>query len=332
MILVSSPWDQSRNTPREEYIVIRGIYSLYGKAGNLENVEVEAQHNYNRESREAVYRFFGKHILGQADMSQFAEKPFQVERNEDMLALHGRQLPKSALNYDRLFRQWRDSAMRQTTQTQDHAVLRQRLEYALAAEWPSRVVTEISGENIVMGRAGRRDRVPGRWHPGKGSPLLLVHPDGAAAAAKTSHAQAALAAGRPLLLIDAFQTGAAAAPRDRSHRYFLTFNKSDDANRVQDILTAIAFLHSQTPERIELRGLDNAGVWSLFAAAVARVETVLKADLNGFQGRDEDFLTRFFVPCIQRAGGLDAALHLTETLRSPLSTSNTRHEKAEPAR
>ena len=132
MILVSSPWDQSRNTPREEYIVIRGIYSLYGKAGNLENVEVEAQHNYNRESREAVYRFFGKHILRQADMSQFSEKPFQVEKNEDMLALHGRQLPKSALNYDRLFRQWRESAMRQTAQTQDQAVLRQRLEYALA--------------------------------------------------------------------------------------------------------------------------------------------------------------------------------------------------------
>src|SRR5437870_2634766 len=63
MIIVSSPWDQSRNTPREEYIVIRGIYHLYGKTHDLENVEVEAQHNYNRESREAVYRFFGKHFL-----------------------------------------------------------------------------------------------------------------------------------------------------------------------------------------------------------------------------------------------------------------------------
>jgi hypothetical protein len=332
MILVSSPWDQSRNTPREEYIVIRGIYSLYGKAGNLENVEVEAQHNYNRESREAVYRFFGKQILRQADISQFSEKPFQVERNEDMLALHSRQLPKSALNYDRLFRNWRESAIRQTAQAGDQGVLRQRLAYALASEWPSRVVTEISGKNIVMGRAGRKDRVPGQWHPGKGSPLLLVHPDGAAAAGKTPHAQAVLAAGRPLLLIDAFQTGTAAAPRDRSHRYFLTFNKSDDANRVQDILTALAFLHSQTSERIELRGVGNAGIWCLFAASVARVETLLEADLDNFQARDEDFLGRFFVPSIQRAGGLDAALRLTEAFRRPSSTSSSRHEKAASGR
>jgi len=93
-------------------------------------------------------------------------------------------------------------------------------------------------------------------------------------------AQAAIAAGRPLMLIDVFQTGTAAAPRDRSHRYFLTFNKSDDANRVQDILTALAFVHSQTSERIELRGLGNAGIWCLFAASVARVETLLEADLD----------------------------------------------------
>ncbi len=326
MILVSSPWDQSRNTPREEYIVIRGIYSLYGKAQNLENVEVEAQHNYNRESREAVYRFFGKHILRQADMSQFSEKPFQVERSEDMLALHGKQLPKNAVDHDGLFRQWRDSAMRQTAQTRDQAVLRQRLAYALASEWPSRVVSEVSGEDIVMGRAGKNDRVPGRWHPGKGSPLLIVHPDGSAAAVKTSQAQAALAAGRPVLSIDAFQTGSAVAPRDRSHRYFLTFNKSDDANRVQDILTALAFLQSQTSGRIELRGVGNAGIWCLFAAAVARGEVQLEADLDDFQGRDDDFLRRFFVPCIQRAGGLDAALRLTESFRQPPSTSGSRQE------
>ena len=34
--------------------MIRRIYALYGKSDNVENVEVEAQHNYNRESREAV--------------------------------------------------------------------------------------------------------------------------------------------------------------------------------------------------------------------------------------------------------------------------------------
>jgi hypothetical protein len=42
-----------------------------------------------------------------------------------------------------------------------------------------------------------------------------------------------------------------------------TFHKSDEANRVQDLLRALAFLRSQTQQRIELRGLNKAGVWCL---------------------------------------------------------------------
>ena len=111
-------------------------------------------------------------------------------------------------------------------------------------------------------------------------------------------------AGRTVLMIDAFQTGGAVAPRNRSVPHFLTFNKSDDANRVQDILTALAYLNSPGAELI---GLDKAGIWCLFAAAVAPQRVNLKADLSGFSGTDQDFVGRFFVPDIQRAGGLRVA-------------------------
>ena len=103
--------------------------------------------------------------------------------------------------------------------------------------------------------------------------------------------------------------------RDRSPRYFLTFNKSDDANRVQDILTALAWLRKQTTGKIELQGSGKAGIWCLFAAAVADMDLTLKADLDKFSGTDEDFLRQFFVPGIQRAGGLEAALRLTAAVR-----------------
>jgi hypothetical protein len=103
--------------------------------------------------------------------------------------------------------------------------------------------------------------------------------------------------------------------RDRSSRYFLTFNKSDDANRVQDILTALAWLQKQTTDKIELRGTGKAGLWCLFAAAVAGLELTLRTDFDGFSGTDEEFLRQFFVPGIQRAGGLDAALRLTASMR-----------------
>jgi hypothetical protein len=53
----------------------------------------------------------------------------------------------------------------------------------------------------------------------------------------------------------------------------------------------------------------------LFAAAVSEVDLSLGADLAGFRGTDDDFLRGFFVPGIQRAGGLDAAMRLTAGMR-----------------
>jgi hypothetical protein len=77
---------------------------------------------------------------------------------------------------------------------------------------------------------------------------------------------------------------------------------------VQDILTALAYLNSPpNSPAAELIGLDKAGIWCLFAAAVSPQRVSLKADLNGFTGTDQDFVDRFFVPDIQRAGGLRVA-------------------------
>jgi hypothetical protein len=108
-------------------------------------------------------------------------------------------------------------------------------------------------------------------------------------------------------MIDAFQTGSAVAPRDRSVRNFLTFNQTDDANRVQDILTALAWLN--TPHT-RLMGLGKAAVWCLFAAALSLQPVDLQADMAGFTGADQDYIDSFFVPGIQRAGGLRAARQL----------------------
>jgi len=48
-------------------------------------------------------------------------------------------------------------------------------------------------------------------------------------------------------------------------------------------------------------------MWALFAAAVSPEPVELHADVSSFQGTDDDFATNFFVPGIQRAGGLKAA-------------------------
>ena len=84
---------------------------------------------------------------------------------------------------------------------------------------------------------------------------------------------------------------------------FLTFNKSDDANRVQDILTALAWLHVPNTRLV---GLGKAAVWCRFAAAIAGEKIDLRAEIASFGGADQDYIDQFFVPGIQRAGGLKA--------------------------
>jgi hypothetical protein len=60
-----------------------------------------------------MYRFFGKRILGRED--GLAERAFQVEKDEDLLALHNRALPPHAVTYEGLYQQWRTAPLKRET-------------------------------------------------------------------------------------------------------------------------------------------------------------------------------------------------------------------------
>ncbi len=316
MLLVSATGDWTRNTPTEEFPAIRAIYELYGKAANVETMQQEAPHNFNQPNREAVYRFFGLRILGEAAGKIFTENNPRLEMLQNMLALQGRTLPANALTYAQIFDQWKRMAEAQLNAGAPE-VLRESLRLALAAEWPDKVDVQDKvdaqqdGESLVLSRPGAGDRVPAVWLEGRGAPALLVDQDGSMAARQSAAFRELRAAGRPVLLLDAFQTGSAVAPRDRGVRNFLTFNATDDQCRVQDILTALAYLHANHAESIELIGQKRAGIWAQFAAAVAPVTVKLRLDGMVFHGSDEEFIHDFAVPGIQRAGGLRAAQRLT---------------------
>ena len=298
MLMVAATGDWTRNTPREEYPAIRSIYELYDRAADLEMVQIDAPHNYNQASREAMYSFFGKRILGEPKEVKEATG-IHVEKLQDMLVWHNRHLPPNALTYEQLLEQWIAAAKKQNEATHDPTVLRDRLRLALGTEWPERVLSERVGDRILLSRQGKGDRVSGVWI-GPGVPsLLVVDPDGAEAARRN--------AGRPALLLTVFQTGDAIAPRDRSGPYFLTFNRSDDGNRVQDILTGLAYLKQAGAQELRITATGKAAIWARFAASMAPFRVVLDTKIDGFGGQDQDFIDRFFVPGIQRAGGLAAA-------------------------
>jgi dienelactone hydrolase len=312
LLMVSASGDWTRNTPRDEYPAIRSIYELYGQAGLVEQTQIDAPHNYNKQSREVVYRFFGKHVLGEPDPARFSEQRFRVEKPQDLLALSNQRLPENALTYDQLLAQWIAAAKKQND-IADAKSIRDRQRLALAAEWPQRVDNEPAGaDRIVLGRPGAGDRVPAVWIPGKGAAMLVVDAAGAAAGRNTEAAKEWVRAGRPLLALDVYQTGEAVAPRPEPGRQHLIFNKSDSANRVQDILTGLVFLVDKSTGQVTLAGSGEAAVWCIFAAAVAHSTVKLQADPGNFRGSDTDFIDHFFVPGIQRAGGLSGALRVVQ--------------------
>jgi dienelactone hydrolase len=321
MLLVSSTHDWTRHTPVEEFPAIRQIYSLYGVPQNVQNAHVDAEHNYNRQSREAVYRFLACHLRSACAAAGPVDEEISLPNDEDLLAF-----PKSGVRdlggYADVFQAWQITGSL-AAQSHDANTQRDALRVAIGAKWPSRVAGSTHGHQAILTQAGRSDAVTGYWISGKGTPVLAVHPSGPAAALRTPAVTQLQRSGRPLLILDIHSENKTRAQKALSDRYFLSYNRTAHAERIQDILTAAAWLSGDTGGKLELIGLGNAGVWCVFAAAIAPVTIDLTADLNGFGGSDQDFRDRFFIPGIQRAGGLSAALKLTSHLRAtPLESDN----------
>src|SRR5262245_11983701 len=58
MIMVSATGDWTKNTMTSEYPAVRNIYRLFGAEDKVTAVQMDAPHNYNQPSREAVYGWF----------------------------------------------------------------------------------------------------------------------------------------------------------------------------------------------------------------------------------------------------------------------------------
>ena len=96
LLLVSATGDWTVNTPELEYPAIRAVYALYGAEDRLAEVQIDAGHNYNAASREAVYAWFGKWVLGEESGERFAERTVAEESGERFAGRSGQSVCRSA--------------------------------------------------------------------------------------------------------------------------------------------------------------------------------------------------------------------------------------------
>ena len=349
LLMVAATGDWTDESPRVEYPAVRSVYRLFDAEQKVHCVQIDSGHNYNKDSREAVYAWFGRWLLGETDAEKLKEQPFTVEKDADLLVFEDGKLPNGTADGDEVI----DGIIahgralleeRRPKDAESLARFRNEMGPALAdllgSEWPDAndVVVERTGrtkredfwvERLIIGRASHGDEVPAILYvPTNAGPqfpaTLVAHPDGKSAFVDIEHGEPGhlvsrlLARGHAVLAIDTFLTGDYHSPFKKAQRkrlgiYFTTFNPTDDALRVQDILTALAYLEGRHDvSKVNLVGLGDAGLWSLLARGLARNVERTVIDLDRF---DPESITqwgkRLDVPGILRAGGIDTAATLT---------------------
>ena len=336
LLLVSATGDWTKDTPTVEYPAIRSIYAHFDAEDKVHEVQIDADHNYNKDSREAVYAWFGKWFLGEEDATKLKEVPFEVERDEALLVFHNRELPEGALDAEGLTRSRIESAEEQlaackpadaASLEQFHEEMGASLRRSLAISTPDSTrpnpleMGDFTAQPFLI---GGNNPLPSLFLTPKagqenGSTTLIVHPQGTmnlinpGTGEPTRLVADLLAAGESVLGIDPFLTGAHSSAdgkviRDTSDRYFTTYNRTDAALRVQDIVTALTYLKSQIAvSNLNLIGLGEAGLWCLLAAGFADVDRTV-VDANGFDSdNDEAYLQSLPIPSIRRVGDFRTA-------------------------
>jgi len=348
LLMVSATGDWTDETPRIEYPAIRSVYELFGAQEKVHCVQIDAGHNYNKASREAVYAWFGKWLLGEPDTTRLKEEAFTVEEDEDLLVFARTERPDSALDYkglvDQIISQDRELLERRRL-TDGASLVRFRDEMApalravLGVEVPEAndITVERTGrikrsdywvEKLLIGRERHDDQIPVVvFLPTKAVPTytatLIVHSRGKEALVDVERGEPGplvsglLERGQAVMAIDPFLVGEYSSPFDPARRevkgnYFTTFNPTDDALRVQDVLTSLVYLENRRDvNKVNLVGLGNAGSLCLFARGLTENVARTAIDLAEFDPEDDgQWRNRVFVPGIRRLGGLRTAAAL----------------------
>jgi len=186
---------------------------------------------------------------------------------------------------------------------------------------------------LALGRQGAADRIPAVEYLPAGQPsrtILAVHEAGLDGWLDTlgepsALIRALLGLGYGVLALAPFQTGSlpeGAIARDDHDWFWATFNAPLVGQRVQDILTGLAYLQSRGDRNMALLGLRGAGPWCLLAGALSPAGCAVAADVQALSGvEDADYMGELYAPLLGAYGGLPVAAALVAP--RPLLLANT---------
>jgi hypothetical protein len=274
LLMVSATGDWTNETMEREYPEMQRFYDLFAARDRVHAVRINAAHNYNRESREAVYAWMARWLKGAPANVQVMEKEFRPDPLPELMVFANRPRPDGVVTTAELTDNWISAARRQLTGANAPST-RRALLHALGFE------------RQQTARA-----------PASSKPVLVL---------ATEDAEVDKAVARAGLIVRrvAFtpfdEKAAAAIP------HFETYNRTAAGQRVADLVAALA-----TEPNAILIADGDAGLAGLLAAAVVpgahAILDVGRFDLSS----DAAFLDRLYIPGLRRAGDLRTAASMAE--------------------
>ncbi len=330
LLMVSTTQDWTVNTPMVEYPMMKSIYALYDHPERVDWKQFDYPHNYNMDSRQAVYTWFERWFKGRKDTAIVKEIPFKVPAKDSLLVFADDFSPPAEMNETHL-----KKIMRHTFQKQlqgnwpgSHEDLQAfKMLYQPAMDHvlqvtakPEIVFRKVKRTKIpngtctagVVSRAKINDWIPVIWYTPEKTlgTVILVHSLGKQEIISGYGAwiKDLMQKGYNVICFDPFRVGEHTVPQKEDStlldaRHFETYNKSDTQLRIQDILT----IDGMVTDKSLWVGLDRqASSWLILASTQQPEMRSICRDL-ALPGSVSD-LMQVFMPGLARIGGLQCAM------------------------
>lgn len=294
LLLVSATGDWTQHNPTEEWPAIRKVYALFDSADKTACVQFNYGHNYNIESREAMYNWFARTLGGNAAAS-VGERPFHLDPASLRVWSQSHPAPAGLLD---------EKALAEA--------MRARSRNALRAIWPrSRTALPRFRERMQPAVAAMLGMSQGGSIRPAATPrrfaLIVVRSLAEDRGPTDALVEALKPAYTTVQYVEIADTRI--DPQKWWENFRSCYNPSPFAVACQQVAEVLRSSAGKFA-RVDVVGLGLAGPVALFARAVVPAQGAVVADLSVLQAGEEERLRACYAPSMDALGGAATALAL----------------------